>query len=283
MNEPARVTPAQLLKFVAVRRSSEVPTVYWWSLPLALTRVALLDAETLPGARVVVHPGTVLGAHAAEVGAQESPGGTATLRGVRQFFELRAEGLIGPCTAALFPPGVNDAELAARLPCFRSDLERLPFTLALRPRGDGRARHEFCFRVPGKVIAALEDLALGRAFGGDLGQVEIALLQGLRLRPGDTANLRLVMQQGGASLVRIEAGGRRRVTYLESGQGYTGIEAEVTLGEALRQRGRESWRRFPVGVVMFAGLPFFVAAFWAANLFRSRLPPGRPDDERARP
>ena len=105
---------------------------------------------------------------------------------------------------------MSEAELAARLPRFRADLEHLPFTIAFAPAGDGRARHDFCFRVPGKVIAALEELALGRSFGGNPGQVEMALLQGLALRAGGTASLRLVMQQGAPGWCRanVAAGGR---------------------------------------------------------------------------
>jgi hypothetical protein len=134
--------------------------------------------------------------------------------------------------------------------------------------------------VPGKVIQALEHLALGRGFGGNAGQVEMALLQSLGLRPNHAAPLRLVMQGGAAELVGIDASGRRRVTYLESGKGYTGVYQELSLRAAIGERVRESWRRFPIGVVMFVGLPFFIATFWIANLARrgaaSRFAPPPP-------
>jgi hypothetical protein len=124
--------------------------------------------------------------------------------------------------------------------------------------------------VPGRAIAAQEELALGRRFGAAPGQLEMALLQGLALQPGGSTRLRLVLQDGSARLVRDEAGARRRLTLLHAGQGYTGVREEVSLSAALRARCREDWRRFPVGVVMFAGLPFFIAAFWLASLLRRR-------------
>jgi hypothetical protein len=172
---------------------------------------------------------------------------------------------LGPCTIAFFPPTTSDEDLERRCGEMHHALEKLPFTLALRPDGDGRARHHFCFRVPGKVIAVLEHLALGRGFGGNPGQVEMAFLQGIQLRPGHRADLQILLQSGTAALVRDQDGGRRRVTFLESGKGYTGVYEEVPLRDALRARVREGWRRFPVGIVMFVGLPFFIASFWVAR------------------
>ena len=104
MPVPEPAPPARLEKFVAVRRSDQVPSTLWWSLPLALPRLGALCADALQGARLVVQPASALGTHAAAVGAQAPPGGTSVVRDVGRFFALRADGAIGPCTAALFPP-----------------------------------------------------------------------------------------------------------------------------------------------------------------------------------
>jgi hypothetical protein len=262
--------PEALTKFVGVRRSDRVPTLYWWSLPLGLDRVARLYADQLPGARAVVQPAAALGSAADALGSRPLAGDAALVADVAQLLRARAEGGVAPCTIAVFPPTTSDAELERRAAEVATDLERLPFTIALRPEGDGRARHRFCFRVPGKVIVALEHLALDRGFGGNPGQVEMALLQGIALRPKHAAHLQLVMSRGGATLVGRDASGRRRVTLLESGRGYVGVYDDMSLADALRERIREAWRRFPVGVVMFAGLPVFIAAFWIASWTRGR-------------
>jgi hypothetical protein len=257
-----------LVKFVSVRRSNLAPTLYWWTLPIAPRTVWSLYATALSGARAVVFPATALGAKSDALGARPWPGSTARIDNVQALLEGRDDGSVGPCTIAFFPPTVRDEELERRMPRFERELERLPFTIAMLPDGDGRARHRFCFRVPGKVIEALEHLALGRGFGGNPGQVEMALLQGLTLRPSQEAALRLVMQDGKAHLVGIDTGGRRRVQYLESDRGYTGLYEELSMRDAVAERLREGWRRFPIGVVMFVGLPFFIAAFWISSFLR---------------
>ncbi len=266
MNPPSQSGPGVLTKFIAVERSHRVPTLYWWTLPLRLRVLAALNAAALTGARALVYPGTAIGAATAEVGADGAPNGTALVANVGALLEARDAGRIAPCTIAIFPPAVRRPDLDALAAHLPSGLEHLPFTIALRADGDGRARHHFCFRVPGQVIAALEHLALDRSFGGNPGQVEMALLQGLRLRPKQRAGLRLVMHAGEAALVGHAGGGRNRITYLESGKGYTGIYEPVRLADALAERSREAWRRFPVGIMLFIGLPFFIATFWIANL-----------------
>lgn len=253
-----------LTKDLAVRRSDVVPTLYWWTLPLPVQRLPALYADALAGARALVVPAAALGGSTA-VAARVLPGGVALVADCAALLLARDQGRVGPCTIAFFPPGTPDTVLEARAPEMHAGFEKLPFTIALRPERDGRARHHYCFRVPGKVIAALEVLALQREFGGNHGQVEMALLQGLQLRPGQSVPLQLVLQHGQAALCGTSSGGRRRVTHLESGKGYTGVYDEVTFPEALRRRAREGWRRFPVGVVMFAGLPFFIAVFWIAR------------------
>jgi hypothetical protein len=259
---------AAIRKSVWVRRSNQSPTLYWWNLPLSLRDLPVVLGDSLAGARAVVHPAAALGALGQGLGARELSGGAALVADVRGLLEERDAGRIAPCSIALFPSTARDEDLAT--PDFHARLERLPFAIAMLPDGDGRARHQFCFRDPGKVIAALEHLSLGRSFGGNAGQVEMALLQGLALRPNHVARLQLVMGQGSASLVAIQSGGRRRVHYLESGKGYTGVCEDLSLRDALSERLGESWRRFPVGVVMFVGLPFFIAAFWLRNLATSR-------------
>jgi len=261
---------ARLTKQVSVQRSNRVPTLYWWGLPLRLRDVATLYADGLAGARAVVHPASALGEDRATLGATAWPGDTARVTDVRALLEARDGGRVGPCTIAIFPPTVRDDELEPRMPRFHDDLERFGFTIALIPDGDGRARHRFCFRVPGKAILALEHLAHGRRFGGNPGQVEMALLTGLQLRPKHVAQLRLVLQGGGVQLVGEGAGGRQRITYLESNQGYTGVIDELNLHDAARERAREAWRRFPLGVLMPTGLLFFIAIFWIHSLMTHR-------------
>jgi len=260
--------PTALTKFIAVQRSDQVPTLYWWSLPLRLTAMAQLYAEQLASARALVHPASALGAAGTALGARDLGFGTALVPDVVGLFAARDAGRVAACTIAVFPPSVDDVALAARAADAAGEFERLPFTIAVRPDGDDGARHRFCFRVPGKVIAAIEHLALDRGFGGNGGQVEMALLQGLALRPKQAAQLRLVLRDGEARLVGFDASGRRRVTLLESHRGYVGVFDELPLADAVRERVREAWRRFPVGVVMFVGLPFFILAFWIASIAR---------------
>jgi hypothetical protein len=266
VNPSSQPGPGVLTKFIEVQRSNRVPTLYWWALPLPLPVLVALDAEAFAGARAIVHPGAALGAAAAEVSAAPGPNNTALVANVQRLLEARDAGRVGACTIAVLPPAVRGPALEALAAKMPSGLETLPFTIALRADGDGRARHHFCFRVPGKVIAVLEHLALGRSFGGNPGQVEMALLQGLRLRPKQRVRLRLVMHAGQAALAGLDRGGRNRITYLEAGKGYTGVYEPVSLAAALGERTREAWRRFPVGVVLFIGLPFFIASFWIANL-----------------
>ena len=140
VSDPVPTPPAGLEKYVAVRRSEREPTLYWWSLPLALPRLAALEAEALHAARLVVHPAAALGTHAALLGARATPGDTAAVRDVQRLLALRADGAVGPLTAALFPASVSDAELAPRLGRFLAELERLPFTIASHRWGTaGRA------------------------------------------------------------------------------------------------------------------------------------------------
>lgn len=263
-----------LQKSVAVRRSNRVPTLYWWSLPLGPRDAGAVWADALAGARAVVHPAAALGSWREGAAVRDWPGDTALVGDVAGLLAAREDGRVGPCTMAFFPPTARDADLEPRMARFASELERLPFTIALIADGASPARHHYGLRVPGKVIAGLEHLVLGRTFGGNPGQVEMALLQGLALRPGHAAQLRLVMQGGGAALVGIDRAGRRRVQYLDAGKGYTGISEDLSLGEALGERWREAVRRFPVGVVMVAGLPLFLAAFWIGSLLSRRGPSG---------
>lgn len=259
MQEPS----VTLTKSLAVRRSDRAPSLYWWTLPLPVQHLARLYADSLAGARALVWPAQAVAA-APEVPARPM-GEAAIVEAGAALLVARDQGRVAPCTIAFFPAGIGDVELARHAAGSPAELERLPFTIALRPEGDGRARHQFCFRVPGKVLSALEYLALERGFGGNAGQVEMALLQGLQLRPGQSAALQLVLSGGKAALCGAAAGGRRRITYLVSGTGYTGTYEEIPFRAALRARLREAWRRFPVGVVMFVGLPFFIAAFWIAR------------------
>ena len=231
-----------LTKHVSLQRASRGTTLYWWSLPLRLRDVKLLFGAGLTGARAIVHPASALGHEAAALGAKPWPGDTVCVADIGALLEARDGGQVAPCTIAIFPPAVPDSELAPHLAHFRDDLEQLGFTIAMVPDGDGRARHRFCFRVPGHSIVALEHLAHGRRFADDPARVEAALLDGLRLRPRGVAHLRLVLQNGTVQLI----------------------------GDKTGARVREAWRRFPLGVVMMIGLPFFIAAFWIHSLMTRR-------------
>jgi hypothetical protein len=266
----ARVESAGIQKTIWVRRSDRMPMLYWWSLPLSLQALGRTFAETVETARALVRPATALGACALELGAREMTRDVALVSDVGSLLEAHHEGRVRNCTIALFPPSRTEAELERDAPRFERDLERLAFTIAIASGGDGGTRHRFCFRIPGKVLEAIEALALGRRFGGNLGQVEMAFLQGLNLRPNQVMRLTLALHDGEVSLWGVDRAGRRRIYYLESGKGYTGTYEELGLREAVGERMREVWRRFPIGVVMFAGLPFFIGAFWAQNALSRR-------------
>ena len=274
MENPAAATlappPAAITKTLWVRRSNTAPNLYWWSLPLSLRALAATFAQEIASMQALVRPGAALGAAAAELGARDLGAGVAMVGDTAALLHACDDGRVAPCRLALFPATRSEEDLRRAALSFERDLERQGFTMAIVAGGDGGMRHRFAFRVPGRVLEVLEALALGRRFGGNLGQVEMALLQGLRLRAGQRARLELVLQGGGATLRGMERGGRRRLVYLESEKGYTGGSEELTLREAVGARVRESWRRFPVGVVMFAGLPFFIGAFWAQGAWARR-------------
>lgn len=273
---------ARIEKTLWVRRSDRTPTLYWWTLPLSPGSFARLFAEALSTSRALVSPVSALDRCAETLAVHRVSASAARVDDVTGLLEAMDEERVAACTVAIFPSSRPDHELESAAAHLELDLEQLGFTMALVPRGEAGARFCFGFRVPGKVLEAVESLAHGRRFGGNLGQVEMAFLQGLGLRPNQVARLRLVLEGGGASLVGVDRAGRRRVHYLESGKGYTGTYEEMTLGEALRERVRESWRRFPISVVMFAGLPFFIGAFWTRNLLSRRGAPASDPSKSAR-
>lgn len=244
--------PVACTKFIAVQRSDRAPTLHWWSLPLPLGALATIAPDQLAGAHAVVHSHT----------------GIAFVEDMAALFAACDNGRMQECTIAIFPLSIARAQLQPRLANFVADLEHFPFTIAIRPEAGGRGRYRFCFRVPGKIVAAIEHVALGRSFGGNPGQVEMALLQGLALRPKQRADLRLILQEGGATLEQDFAGGCRHVTWLASGRGFVCERTEIAWPDVVRARFREDTRRFPVGRVMFVGLPFFIATFWIATLLR---------------
>lgn len=257
-------------KTLWVRRSNHMPMLYWWSLPLSLQAFAKIFAQDLDATRALVRPVSALRHCATEVGARPLEADTAIVPHVHRLLEACHDRRAQDCTIAIFPPSRTEADLERDAPRVGRDLERLGFTMAIAPHGDGGTRHRFCFRVPGKVLEAVEALALARRFGGNLGQVEMAFLQGLGLRPNQAMRLTLALERGEASVWGVDRAGCRRIHYLESGKGYTGTYEELGLREAVGERVRERWRRFPIGVVMFAGLPFFVAAFWVQNVLRRK-------------
>lgn len=261
---------ASIRKILWVRRSDATPTLYWWSLPLSLRAYATTFAADLAATRALVFPHSALAARAVPLGAEFLSDHVALVAKVGELLHERDEGRIGACSMVFFPASRDANELRSAAGVLPAALERLGFTLAIVPHGDGGMQHRFAFRVPGKVLAAIEALALERRFGGNPGQVEMAFLQGLNLRPGHRARLALVLENGAASVQGVDRGGRRRLRYLESGKGYTGTFEEMTLRAAVVERLREAWRRFPIGVIMFLGLPLFIAAFWAQHALARR-------------
>lgn len=258
-----------MAKAIRVRRSDRTPTLYWWSLPLPLRDFQRLYAPVLAGARALVHPVTALAqTQHLVVGTN---GAVAFVDDVTGLLLARHEGLVRACCMAFFPPSRTTADLERFAVRMGSELELTGFTMALRAESDAPSRHEFCFRVPGKILEALQLLAAGRPLGENLGQVEMALLQGLALRPKQDRQLELVSLSGAAELVGLQDGWRR-VQYLHSARGYTGVYEDLGFGQAIRGRVREAWRRFPIGVVMFAGLPFFIGAVWAKNAVSRKTP-----------
>jgi len=257
-------------KTLWVRRSDRTPTLYWWSLPLSPSGLARVFHDTLVSTRALVYPLAAAGRCADRLDFTRLSSSVARVDDVLALLSALDHERVRACTVALFPASRSDAELVHAAAALPEDLERQGFTIALLPGGEGDARFRYCFRVPGKVLEAVEALALGRRFGGNLGQVEMALLQGLALHPNQAARLRLVLEAGGATLHGVDRAGRRRIRYLETGKGYTGTYEEMTLREAVGERVRESWRRFPISVVMFAGLPFFIGAFWVHHVLAGR-------------
>lgn len=256
---------AKIRKVFWVRRSNRMPTLYWWSLPLSLGAFAELFADEISSSKALVFPAEALSSCREALRPQEMSRQVALVEDVLALLRARDEGRVGLCGIALFPASRTRHDLERAAAALPDGLERQGFTFAILPAGDGGMRHRFAFRVPGQVLQALETLALERRFGGNLGQVEMAFLQGLALQPNHCARLALVLENGGASVQGVDRAGRRRVYYLESQKGYTGTWEDLTLRDAVGERLRESWRRFPVGVVMFAGLPFFIGAFWARH------------------
>jgi hypothetical protein len=262
--------PGSIQKALWVRRSDRSPILYWWSLPLSLRAFATLFGAGLSSARALVTPSSALQGCADEVAARPLTPDVTCVSDVRALLEACHAGRAKACTIAIFPATRSDADLESAAPEMRHDLEKLGFTLAIAPHGEGGMPYQFCFRVPGKVLEGIESLALDRRFGGNLGQVEMALLQGLALRPNQRMRLSLVMENGQASLRGVARGGRRRIYYLESGKGFVGQFEQMTLREAVAERLRSGWRRFPFSVVMFLGLPFFIGVFWLQSLFAHR-------------
>jgi hypothetical protein len=174
---------------------------------------------------------------------------------------------------AFFPPTARDSDLERRAAHFHEELERLPFTIAMQSDGPSPGRHRFCFRVPGKGHRRTRGARLAARLWWQRGPGRDGALARLGLRPNHVAHLKLVLQDGRAALIGIDQGGRRRIQYLESDKGYTGVYEDLSLADAVGERVREAWRRFPIGVVMFVGLPFFIAAFWIGSLTgKSALP-----------
>jgi hypothetical protein len=269
----ARVeTRPRVEKRIGVRRSDRTPTLYWWSLPLPLRDVAHIYADGLAGSRALVYPAAAVAGCGDAIGAAAGGYGTARVDDVTALLQARHEGRVGACRMAIFPASRTDADLALFAARMQRDIELTGFTIAIQSSDASPARHEFCFRVPGKVLDALQFLAAGRTFGDNLGQIEMALLQGLTLRPKQRTQLDLVLAGDAAELVGRDPSGRRRVQYLETGKGYTGVYEELTLRQAVGARTREAWRQFPIGVVMFAGLPLFIGAFWAKNALSRKAP-----------
>ena len=278
MVRPAPPVAVRLQKKLTVRRCAEDPRLHWWSLPLSLRQFSQVFRADFRGAEAKVLPANALDAVDAAllavgdeppepsggvaVGVQVAAGlmhakhrspNTLRLGDVAALLDLADSGQVAPCLITIEKqPGVSLFDL--QVPELHS------------------AQLQFRFHRQGDAVRALESLTLGRGFGADPVGAERALLSHADFTSGSQHNLRLVLENGEARLDSIGDGGRLRVCYLESGRGYSGSSESRSRWQAWRESWKEERRRFPVKVVLFAGLPVFIGIFRAggALLRRSR-------------
>jgi hypothetical protein len=279
----ARLAPqaaVRLQKTLSVRRCQEAASLLWWSQPLSLTQFSQVFRNDLRGAEATVLPADALDAVDAALLAVgddlvSEPSGSGAV-GVQVATNLLQRRHDAPATLRL----TNIAALMSR-----ADAGRLaPCQVTIEPQ-PGRpfctmqipqhnaAQVQFRFHRHGDAVRALASLTLGRGFGGDPVAAEQALLQHKDFANGTSRELQLILENGAARLEAFEDGGRRRVCYLQSGRGYCGDSERRSRWQVWRAAWNEERRRFPVKVVLFAGLPVFIAIFRAGGALLRRVRP----------
>lgn len=279
----------RLQKSLSVRRSDEDPARLWWSLPLSLRQFRRCFAAELQHADALVRPpaavdsvDAVILSVAQDEGAQPAasrtadsssggatsvqlaperlhrrvvPEGTLCFRDVPALLELVDQGRVAPCRIRVHPDGAAEAR-------FHIDI----------PEADS-ARAQFLFEQPGDAVRALESLALGRRFGNAAANLETSLCRCLESAPEGELALRLVLEHGAARLESTSSDGRRRTCHLHSVEGRSGEVDVRSRWDVWRETSREWRRRFPVNVILFAGLPLFIAFFRVGGAIVRRLRP----------
>jgi hypothetical protein len=277
-----------LQKSLSVRRSDEDPRHLWWSLPLSLRQFRSCFASDLRHADALVRPPNAVDAVDAvilTVGQQEEPEATAThptvspsatagvsvapqrlqqravpvgamhFRDVSALLDLADRGRVAPCRISIHPGGAAEALFHIDIPQHHT------------------ARLQYRFERPGDAVRVLEVLCLGRRFGPDARATEAALLQHEDFQGSDELALQLVLESGTARLESTRHAGRCRTCYLDGNKGYSGAVERRSRWNALWGSWNESRRRFPVNVILFAGLPLFIGFFRASGAVWRRLRP----------
>jgi len=283
-----RTPPAigRVHKSLSVRRDG-VAGLVWWSLPLSLRQFCRCFAAELRTAEALVEPThavDVVDATLLRVGSDEEdvpfldgsvdergvvatrvsaptrpmraqvPSSTLVFADARGLLELADQGRVGPCRITLRQPDGDDV-LSLEIPAQAHD------------------RVQFCFLRPGDALRAVESLALGRRFGTDAEALERVLLDTVMPADGTAHRLHLVLEAGTARLESRSTDERTRTIHLHSEGGESGECETRDRWQVLQERWSEQRRRFPVNVILFAGLPLFIGFFRLSGVLLRRLRP----------
>ena len=274
----AQQAAVRLQKHLSVWRCGSEPDLHWWSLPFSLKQFARVFAADLRGAQASVVPadaldavdaallavsdelpepsGGAVGVQVAPELRQATPGKADTLRlgDVSALLGLADGGRVSPCRITI------EQQIGTTLCTIQ-----VPELLAEQP--------QYRFHRSGDALRVIETLTLGRRFGADPVRTEQDLLRHGDFSNGTKRSLHLVLEKGEARLEAVQDGGRRHTCYLESGRGYRGSSEIRSRWQVWRESWKEERRRFPVKVVLFAGLPVFIGIFRAGAALLRR---GRP-------
>ena len=279
MVSSAAQAAVRLQKTLSVRRSTTDVERHWWSLPFSLKQFSQVFHADLRAAEAIISPGNALDAVDAALLAlaedqPDSSGGVAVevqvsvglmqskqrspsvlrLADVAALLDLADSGRVAPCRITIERQGGSPL-----------------FTIQVPERHAEQL--QYCFHRRGDAVRALASLTLGRGLGTDPVGAESDLLRHEDFADAARHSLQLVLEKGGARLEGLEDGGRRRVCYLESGRGYQGSSEVRSRWQVWRESWREDCRRFPVKVILFAGLPVFIGMFRAAGALLRRIRP----------